>query len=534
MAAIIISTAVIPRLGADAPTKDGASQSDIDADTDGDGIPDVLEIDGWQTQDGTVYRTSPTSADTDGDGLNDGEEAGSLISGTESPVLYAGISDPTEVDSDGDGLDDKSEVHGWTTVRGGEYFTEPMNPDTDGDGLTDGEEAGSSVEDEASVLRYRGISDPKQIDTDDDGLDDAGEADYELDAFSQDTDGDGLDDDYEVNISGTDPQSVDTDGDGFDDRYEVEHRDDLGFDPLFEDVAVDKWDYALDFAKGAFAGELAPGDSLAWLMGNIAAGGSSFIPGIGWIVGGVADLRDTVGAMIHSDWVGAGFSATGLVPYGGDAASIPKKVAAFVAKHPELAAAVAAAVVAIKWLPDKTKVAVLERLPGWKDLNAAGATEKGLVKLNENGHLYMERIAKQIARKGHVPGAPAKFMSDGYAGEKYLTKILSEKGKVKSQVSMSTKGCVDVCNATSRRFDVVSKNVAHESKVGYTNLTESIRRQIQSDAHLMKQNCVKEKACIKSAHWHFFPSDTTNQVGASEALLDLLDELKIPYTIHLP
>lgn len=70
--------------------------------------------------------------------------------------------------------------------------------------------------------------------------------------------------------------------------------------------------------------------------------------------------------------------------------------------------------------------------------------------------------------------------------------------------------------------------VARESKVGRVNLTESVRKQITSDAHLV------ESGVIKRAHWHFYPSDHTKQLGASEPVLDFLDEHGIKYTIHLP
>jgi hypothetical protein len=52
---------------------------------------------------------------------------------------------------------------------------------------------------------------------------------------------------------------------------------------------------------------------MAWLAGNLCSGALSFIPVVGWIVGGLADIRDTIAAIIHSDWVGAGLSILGVV-----------------------------------------------------------------------------------------------------------------------------------------------------------------------------------------------------------------------------
>ena len=87
--------------------RDDAAQ----VDTDGDGLPDVLE---------TNLGTDPTRADTDGDGLTDGEEV--LVLGT----------DPTRADTDGDGLLDGEELR--------VYGTDPLHPDTDGGGRPDGDE----------------------------------------------------------------------------------------------------------------------------------------------------------------------------------------------------------------------------------------------------------------------------------------------------------------------------------------------------------------------------------------------------------
>ena len=48
-------------------------------DTDGDGLPDVTESDGFRDGFGHLYWTDPNDPDSDGDGLSDGEEAGELV-----------------------------------------------------------------------------------------------------------------------------------------------------------------------------------------------------------------------------------------------------------------------------------------------------------------------------------------------------------------------------------------------------------------------------------------------------------------------
>jgi len=82
------------------------------ADTDGDGVDDRLEI---------LSGANPLVADTDGDGLSDAEEI--FTTGT-SPAHVG-------VDSDFDGLSDDEELAA---------STDPANPDTDGDGIKDGAE----------------------------------------------------------------------------------------------------------------------------------------------------------------------------------------------------------------------------------------------------------------------------------------------------------------------------------------------------------------------------------------------------------
>ncbi len=76
-------------------------------DTDGDGIPDVIEMTGMKTRYGTIIKTDPNKWDTDGDGLSDSEEMGKLIDDGEPTemdrargivqcVYYEYLSDPVE------------------------------------------------------------------------------------------------------------------------------------------------------------------------------------------------------------------------------------------------------------------------------------------------------------------------------------------------------------------------------------------------------------------------------------------------------
>ncbi|MBS1911046.1 MAG: hypothetical protein JST22_03590 [Bacteroidetes bacterium] len=83
-------------------------------DSDGDGIPDGLEL--------NVTHTDPFNPDTDGDGLSDGLEVNTYKT------------NPLNPDTDGDGLSDGQEI--LTPGR----RTDPLRADTDDDGISDGEE----------------------------------------------------------------------------------------------------------------------------------------------------------------------------------------------------------------------------------------------------------------------------------------------------------------------------------------------------------------------------------------------------------
>ena len=160
--------------GADSTGADSGSSS---KDSDGDGVPDVVEA---------FIGTDPNKADTDGDGLTDGQELGKK-----------GDADPSTK-------------------------TDPLKADSDGDGLTDGEEDANH-----NGKVDPGESDPNMIDTDGDGLTDKQEAELGTDPTSTDTDKDGLPDAVEVGKKGdadpstkTDPLKADSDGDGLTDGEE--------------------------------------------------------------------------------------------------------------------------------------------------------------------------------------------------------------------------------------------------------------------------------------------------------------------------
>lgn len=443
-------------------------------------------------------------------------------------------------DTDGDGLNDCVEIEG---VLGGDlqiYTSDPTLPDTDGDGLEDGEELGAPSHGEElggwfdlfapalppGTVVYDVFSDPRAVDTDGDGLDDPQEADLELQPRDSDTDGDGISDGTEVDIVGSVPTVYDTDGDGHRDGYEVDHRDDQGLDPLFYDETVSKLSYVTDFTKGVLAGDLWRDDSLAWLAGNLTSGASSFIPVYGWIVGGVADIRDAIGSAIHADWVGSGLSLVGVIPYAGDAISIPGKAAKFVLRNPEMADEALAFIAKLDDVPSDIKVKAAKEILGsnWDRLVNAGFSETTLTTL-QKGRTNLDELAQTVTRSGHRAGAAASFFAKGKDGEVFLEGLYGASTKgVDKQVWASTKGFI----GRGRYFDVLSGGVAHESKVGFVKWSTGIENQIRKDAYLVS------KGRINGAHWHLFASSASNTMGADKRVLDLLDQLGIPYTVHVP
>lgn len=175
-----------------------------DADTDNDSAKDGDEL---------LYPSNPQIddldrfADTDGDGLSNGQER----NGWEVTVEYftqvtetiTVKSDESKKDSDGDGLDDKSEKEKGThprradTDRDGLNDDEdpyPLDADKDNDGLGDREEInGWNVFVDGNLIGKK-TSDPTKTDSDEDGLIDEREFSLKTDPRNKDTDGDGVND----------------------------------------------------------------------------------------------------------------------------------------------------------------------------------------------------------------------------------------------------------------------------------------------------------------------------------------------------
>ncbi|MBX3183363.1 MAG: hypothetical protein KIT72_03650 [Polyangiaceae bacterium] len=204
--------------GCDAPDSDNDGLPNfIDLDSDNNGIPDAEEA----YPDGSPYDPNRPLSDIDGDGL---------------PDVY----DP---DNDGDFLSDVEELMGQPPVdTDGDGAFDHNDPDSDNDGIRDDYEGTDDTDGD-------GIPDFRDLDSDGDGVPDACEAgaghtlnappantdgDANADAYDIDSDNDGLLDSFEdangdcvVNVGETDRIRADTDGDGASDLIERE----LGSNP---------------------------------------------------------------------------------------------------------------------------------------------------------------------------------------------------------------------------------------------------------------------------------------------------------------
>ena len=136
-------------------TDDDGVIDTVDTDDDDDGLTDEAEF---------GLGTDPLDADTDGDSMPDGYE----VSHELDP-----LTDDADVDPDGDGLSNGRELA---------YDTDPQDPDTDDDSMPDGYE----VSHELDPLANDADADP-----DGDGLSNGQESIYGTDPHKTDTDGDG-------------------------------------------------------------------------------------------------------------------------------------------------------------------------------------------------------------------------------------------------------------------------------------------------------------------------------------------------------
>jgi len=201
-------------------------------------------IHGIPSKSGGLYITNASNADSDGDGLSDLLE---ITTDREPDIAGIQNTDPTMSDTDGDGMSDYQEIIGVEVWLPGKAVrvkvkTSPLRVDSDGDGLSDGLEILTDFDPQPNegkqvyLAEVRGATtnetiafqtkytesglvnstDPRDDDTDDDGMSDG----YEYD--NSDLDKDGLPTWWEdqFGLNQLSPMAVDTDYDGMLDSEE--------------------------------------------------------------------------------------------------------------------------------------------------------------------------------------------------------------------------------------------------------------------------------------------------------------------------
>ena len=223
------------------PDSDGDGIPDyLDLDSDNDGIPDIIEAGGVDANnDGKV----DNPIDTDGDGWADTFDSDN--GGTALPVPDSdgdGKKDYLDLDSDNDGIPDIIEAGGVDANNDGRVD----NPtDTDGDGWADtfdSDNGGTNLP--LPDTDGDGVKDYLDLDSDNDGIPDiieAGGVDANNDGRVDDptdTDGDGWADTFDPDNGGTPLVNPDSDGDGIPDYLDLDSDND-GIPDIIEAGGVD-------------------------------------------------------------------------------------------------------------------------------------------------------------------------------------------------------------------------------------------------------------------------------------------------------
>ncbi len=223
------------------PNTDGNGKADyLDIDSDDDGIPDIIEAGGVDTNnDGRV----DNPADTDGDGWANTFDSDN--GGTALPIYNTdgrGNPDYRDLDSDDDGIADIIEAGGVDTNNDG-LVDNPADTDNDGWANTfDSDNGGTAL----LIPNTDGNQGPdyRDLDSDDDGIADiieAGGVDSNNDGKADntaDTDGDGYVNTFDSDNGGTALPRPDTDGDGKKDYLDLDSDND-GIQDIIEAGGVD-------------------------------------------------------------------------------------------------------------------------------------------------------------------------------------------------------------------------------------------------------------------------------------------------------
>ncbi|MBT2597925.1 VWA domain-containing protein [Arthrobacter sp. ISL-72] len=458
-------------------------------------------------------------------------------SAEELPEAFRRISNDTggdegvTLDSDTDGLNDCVEIQGahspGTELR---YTSNPFDADTDKDGLPDGDEVrplGAAVGIPTASDTFQVLSDPAKPDTDGDGLTDPAELDEDTSVWRADTDADGLGDSDELTWT-TDPLAGDTDGDGYGDGTEVGQTA-AGFSPVVFDDPMSPDEWASEFAKGAALGDAGDGTTVPYLLGTISSSATSFIPVVGWIVGAILDLRDLIANTVKGDWVAAGMSLAGVVPYVGDTANIIAKVIKFLGRSAHLIDDVVAAIAKLDDFPTSARAQIIAGInSNWDALRKAspGMSEASFLRLASSRH-GADHIVEALRRSNGSVGASIPFVSHWREAEDAVV-ALFDVASDQRQLYRKAPGF-----SFGRFVDMIDEDsVMREVKSGFVPFRSRIQRQIEKDAAIVADT-TGENVRIEGVVWHFV-AGPTGSLGADPRVLSLLADKGIPYIVHLP
>jgi len=193
------------------PADANPNQLDTDNDNRGDACDLDDDNDGVLDSDEVNNGSDPLLTDTDADGVPDGDDAFPTDDTETTDSDEDGIGNNSDDDDDNDGLSDADEQT---------LGTDPLRADSDNDGVSDSDDAFPTDSSETNDTDGDGIGNNADSDDDNDGLSDADEQTLGTDPLLADTDSDGVSDSEDAFPTDS-SESVDTDADGVGDNSDA-------------------------------------------------------------------------------------------------------------------------------------------------------------------------------------------------------------------------------------------------------------------------------------------------------------------------
>ncbi|MET4136475.1 hypothetical protein [Pseudarthrobacter sp. PvP090] len=297
--------------------------------------------------------------------------------------------------------------------------------------------------------------------------------------------------------------------------------------PRWDAAGPDEW--ASEFGKGAALGDAGDGTTVPFLLGSISSSAVSFIPVIGWIAGAILDLRDLIANTVKTDWVAAGMSLAGVVPYVGDTANIIAKVTKFLGRSAHLVDDVVAAIAKLDDVPAHVRADIVAGInSNWDALRKAapGMSDTSFLRL-ASSRQGADHIVSALKRSNASVGTSIPFVShwreaeDAVAG---LFNVAAHQRQLYRRAPDFTFG---------RYADMIDDaGFMREVKSGFVPFGYKVRRQIEKDAAILA-DAAGQNDEVLGVVWHFV-GGRTGLLGADPRVLDLLDAKGIAYIIHLP